>query len=103
MRPQGAEVSASAAVDGGEVEVSTGGLSIEGEIWEIDDACLRRLDDLEDIEGGEYARVELRLAPPHEREQIEGYLYLRLQSLSRSRDIGTCWSAKVPFTRDRSA
>lgn len=84
----------------GMVEVSSYGLSIEGEIWEIDASCLHRLDELEDIEGGEYARVFVKLAPPHDRDLIEGYVYLRLHCLTHCRDIGTCWAAKVPFTRD---
>lgn len=84
----------------GMVEVSRDGLSVEGEIWEIDETSLRRLDELEDIDGGEYARVFVKLAPPNDRERIEGYLYRRLQSLKRCRDIGANWSAAAPFTRD---
>lgn len=73
----------------GMVDAASAGLSIKGEIWEIDDACLRDLDRLEDVKGGEYARVFVKLAAPHESDAVEGYVYLR--SIARCRDIGTCW------------
>ena len=41
------------------------GVSIHGEIWEVDADCLMRLDDLEDIAGGEYARELIPLLPPY--------------------------------------
>lgn len=73
----------------GMIEAASDGLSIKGEIWEIDDACLRRLDVLEDVKGGEYARVFVKLAAPHESDAVEGYVYLR--SVARCRDIGSSW------------
>jgi gamma-glutamylcyclotransferase (GGCT)/AIG2-like uncharacterized protein YtfP len=33
------------------------GVSIEGELWDVDPAGLARLDVLEDVAGGEYERV----------------------------------------------
>jgi len=65
------------------------GLSIEGEIWEIDGACLHRLDKLEDTDGGEYERTRVALADPHADERIEGYLYLR--PVTGRPDMGTRW------------
>jgi gamma-glutamylcyclotransferase (GGCT)/AIG2-like uncharacterized protein YtfP len=62
------------------------GLSIEGEIWEVDAAGLARLDVLEDVAGGEYERVEIELEGG---EAAEGYLYLR--EVSGRRDCGACW------------
>ncbi|MCB1274973.1 gamma-glutamylcyclotransferase family protein [Prosthecobacter sp.] len=61
------------------------GLAIEGEIWEVDEAGLSRLDVLEDVEGGEYERVLLDL----EGGRVEGYLYLH--SVEGRRDAGACW------------
>lgn len=65
------------------------GLAVEGEVWEVDDAALARLDELEDVEGGEYARVPLPLQPPFDRETVEGYLYLH--PVAGRPDLGACW------------
>lgn len=73
----------------GMVPAPDDGLSIEGEIWEIDDACLLRLDKLEDIDGGEYERVIIALGAPFEHEPIEGYIYLR--DVGGRRDAGSRW------------
>lgn len=73
----------------GMVPAPNDGLSIEGEIWEIDDACLSNLDKLEDIEGGEYERTIVALTAPFEHEQIEGYVYLR--DVGARRDAGSSW------------
>ena len=62
------------------------GLSIDGELWEVDAAGLARLDVLEDVAGGEYERVEIELEGG---EAAEGYLYLR--EVSGRRDCGPCW------------
>ncbi len=65
------------------------GLSITGEIWEVDAEGLTRLDELEDIEGGEYVREVIPLLPPHEGLRVEGYRYL--WSVSGHRDLGRSW------------
>lgn len=67
----------------------SGGVSIHGEVWEVDAPCLARLDELEDIEGGEYAREVTPLLPPFDHGQIEGYRYLR--DVSRARVLGASW------------
>jgi gamma-glutamylcyclotransferase (GGCT)/AIG2-like uncharacterized protein YtfP len=64
-----------------------GGLSIAGEIWEVDPGALRRLDELEGTDSGLYARVPIRLLPPHETTPVETYLYR--QSVAGRRDLGT--------------
>jgi len=61
------------------------GVAVEGEIWEVDEDCLARLDVLEDTAGGEYERVVIKL----EGGCVEGYLYLR--SVEGRRDAGACW------------
>ena len=61
------------------------GVAVEGEIWEVDEGGLTRLDTLEDIEGGEYERVLIEL----EGDRVEGYLFLR--DVSGRREVGACW------------
>jgi gamma-glutamylcyclotransferase (GGCT)/AIG2-like uncharacterized protein YtfP len=63
------------------------GLSIEGEIWEVDRDGLDRLDRLEGTDSGLYARVPIRLLPPHDNTPVEAYLYRR--SVAGRRDLGT--------------
>lgn len=53
------------------------GISIEGELWDVDDKALEKLDELEDVEGGEYALEPVDLLPPHEGESVRSYLYKR--------------------------
>ncbi len=65
------------------------GLSIQGEVWSVDEVGLARLDVLEDTEGGEYERVKVQLEDDFARQQVEGYLYLR--SVEGRRDVGACW------------
>jgi gamma-glutamylaminecyclotransferase len=63
------------------------GLSIEGELWEVDAACLARLDELEGVEEGLYARVPLPLLAPHAGIAAETYLYRR--SIEGRTDLGS--------------
>lgn len=65
------------------------GLSIEGEIWSVDEAGLARLDELEDIDGGEYERVLVPLEGAWAEQRVEGYLYLR--SVEGRREVGARW------------
>ena len=68
---------------------SEDGLAIEGEVWEVDEKGLIRLDVLEDIDGGEYERVPVELEGDFAGERVEGYLYLH--SISGRRDVGANW------------
>lgn len=65
------------------------GLSICGEIWEVDAKGLVKLDILEDIEGGEYVREAIPLLAPFDQTRVEGYRYLR--PVSGCRDVGQAW------------
>lgn len=65
------------------------GLSIAGEIWEVDEAGLARLDELEDVAGGEYERVLIELEGEFAGQGVEGYIYLL--SVEGSPEMGTCW------------
>ena len=59
----------------GMVAVPAQGRSIEGEVWEVDGAALERLDELEGTGMGLYARVPVRLLPPHAELEVQTYLY----------------------------
>jgi gamma-glutamylaminecyclotransferase len=71
----------------GMVAAAAGGLSISGELWEVDGAALERLDELEGTASGLYARVAVRLLPPHAGLPVETYLYRR--SIEGRTDLGT--------------
>lgn len=65
------------------------GIAIVGEVWEVDEPGLAKLDVLEDIDGGEYERVPVKLEGDFADQRVEGYLYLR--SVEGRRDLGACW------------
>jgi len=71
----------------GMVAAPVDGLSIEGEVWEVDGPGLERLDELEGTGMGLYARVPLRLLPPHGGLEVETYLYR--QGVEGRPDLGT--------------
>ncbi|MBW7894517.1 MAG: gamma-glutamylcyclotransferase [Opitutaceae bacterium] len=50
---------------------------VTGELWQVDDQCLRALDRLEGLAEALYARVSVRLAAPHDQLTVDSYLYLR--------------------------
>lgn len=74
----------------GMVRVGEGGLSITGEIWEVDDAALAGLDELEGVAVGEYRRVLIPLAAPHDTWAVLGYEYLR--PVDRAPILGSTWT-----------
>jgi gamma-glutamylaminecyclotransferase len=74
----------------GLVAVESGGLSIQGEVWQVDAACLLRLDLLEDVAGGEYAREPVLLLPPHADWLVQGYRYL-WPIPPGTADLGVSW------------
>ena len=59
----------------GMIEAAKAGRSIEGEIWEVDAACLVELDRLEGVDEGMYERVPVRLAEPFAGAAVQTYLY----------------------------
>lgn len=50
---------------------------VDGEIWEVDRACLAQLDELEGLDEGLYERAPVSLLPPNDSLVVEAYLYLR--------------------------
>jgi len=73
----------------GMVRSPVGGLSIQGEVWSVNEAGLTMLDSLEDVEGGEYERVAVLLEGEFATQHVESYLYLR--SVEGLLGAGTCW------------
>jgi gamma-glutamylaminecyclotransferase len=65
------------------------GLAIEGELWAIDEACLKRLDQVEGCDIGLYCRSPVELAPPHDGWPTATYLYQK--DVAGLPDCGTRW------------
>ena len=65
------------------------GVSIDGEVWEIDAVCLAELDQIEAVDQGQYARIRLPLQEPFQDADVEGYLYLG--SVEGLEEVGTRW------------
>lgn len=55
--------------------VENGGISVCGEVWEVDESCRKRLDVLEDVERGMYALEPVRLLAPFDAREARTYLY----------------------------
>jgi gamma-glutamylcyclotransferase (GGCT)/AIG2-like uncharacterized protein YtfP len=70
------------------------GLSIIGELWQVDDECLARLDQEEGVTEGLYARQVIDLGPPAStplpHSRIEAYFYL--PGVAGFPDCGECWT-----------
>lgn len=75
--------------------VKLGGVSILGEIWEVDEAGRQKLDVLEDVEGGEYALEPVRLVDADD-AATDGvidpvYTYIYKWTVVRMPDAGVDW------------
>jgi gamma-glutamylcyclotransferase (GGCT)/AIG2-like uncharacterized protein YtfP len=70
------------------------GRSIEGELWEVDPPCLERLDDLEGLGTGLYAREPILLLPPHDGTPVQTYVYLR--AVDGRTDLGEGYPVQPP-------
>lgn len=62
---------------------------VTGELWAVDDACLKQLDLLEGVNEGLYERVPIKLAAPADGEPVETYLYLN--SVTGRKLLGSTW------------
>ena len=63
------------------------GVSVEGELWDVDEACLARVDVLEDVAGGEYERRVIALEEP----ATEALAYFYKGGVAGCRDCGRLW------------
>jgi gamma-glutamylaminecyclotransferase len=50
---------------------------VTGEVWAVNDTCLRELDRLEGVTEKLYRRAPVPLAAPFEQTTVETYFYLR--------------------------
>ncbi|REJ66606.1 MAG: gamma-glutamylcyclotransferase [Planctomycetota bacterium] len=64
------------------------GVAVEGELWEVDDGCLARLDQIEDVPRL-FRRQPVALAEPPDVSDAETYLY-QLDAADL-RDCGARW------------
>jgi len=64
------------------------GISVEGELWEVDPRCLARLDSEEGVDIGLYERTSVNVEG-HD-SPIEAYFYL--PDTTTLADCGGCWS-----------
>ncbi len=64
---------------------------VSGEIWAVDAACLARLDILEGVAEGLYAREPAPLAPPHDRLTPAVQFYRYLGSVRGRSRLGPVW------------
>jgi gamma-glutamylaminecyclotransferase len=75
--------------------VKLGGVSIQGEIWEVDEAGRQKLDILEDVEGGEYALEPVQLMDADggaDGVMDPVYTYIYKWSVVGMRNAGTEWT-----------
>ncbi len=73
----------------GLVKVSTKGVSVKGEVFEVSQACLSRLDVVEAVDEGLYVREQIHLAAPTWNLPVEAYFYAR--SVVGLPDCGSRW------------
>lgn len=63
------------------------GVSISGELWQVDQTCLNRLDEEEAVDEGLYERRPIELA--EKQTNVQAYFYL--PSVEHMADCGSCW------------
>jgi gamma-glutamylaminecyclotransferase len=68
---------------------SADGLAIEGEVWDVDEACLRILDRVEGCNAGLYRRDSIDLAPPN--DSLGAVTYFYALDVGGLPECGTCW------------
>lgn len=65
------------------------GLAVQGELYEVDAECLKRLDEAEGVGEGLYARRIIKLQPPFDRDETSAWFWL--DKVGGLRDCGTSW------------
>jgi len=83
----------------GLIEIEPGsGDQIQGEIYHVDQTCLRQLDQIEAVDQGLYERREIRLAPPLQTlgpssKPLDGSIvaYFYLGNVNDYTDCRACW------------
>ncbi|MDO8539366.1 MAG: gamma-glutamylcyclotransferase family protein [Opitutaceae bacterium] len=62
---------------------------VAGEIWSVDDECLKRLDEFEGLAEGLYRREPVPLLPPFAAQPIDAYFYPH--SVLGRPEVGSVW------------
>ena len=62
---------------------------MQGEVYEVDTECLKRLDEAEGVDEGLYARRVIKLQPPF--DGVETSAWFWLNKVSGLRDCETSW------------
>jgi gamma-glutamylcyclotransferase (GGCT)/AIG2-like uncharacterized protein YtfP len=70
--------------------VERGGVSVRGEVWEVDDECRAMLDVLEDVAHGMYALEPVTLLAPFDTDDVSTYVYRR--PVEGEADVGEEWT-----------
>jgi gamma-glutamylaminecyclotransferase len=65
------------------------GFAVQGELYEVDAECLKRLDEAEGVDEGLYARRVIKLQPPF--DIVETVAWFWLNKVGGLRDCGTSW------------
>lgn len=77
----------------------SGGVSVAGEVWDVDNATLAVLDEIEGVDEGLYERRPIHLQPPFDREDVVTYYYLG--DVAECSDCGAAWDvAATPSDSD---
>lgn len=73
----------------GLIEEPGSGTTVVGELWLVDDACIRALDAYEGVAEGLYRRQSIAIATEGLPSRADTYVYA--QSLAGRRRIGATW------------
>jgi gamma-glutamylcyclotransferase (GGCT)/AIG2-like uncharacterized protein YtfP len=68
---------------------ATDGDAIEGELWDVGEPCMRRIDAIEGTDEGLFRRERVRLQPPHDVLAVMAYFHQ--PSVAGLSECGTCW------------
>ena len=72
------------------------GVAIEGELWQVDAACLARLDEIEAVDAGLYERRAIQLTEPLTDSDVQSYFFL--MNTAGLEDCGVCWQPQSGST-----
>jgi gamma-glutamylcyclotransferase (GGCT)/AIG2-like uncharacterized protein YtfP len=64
-------------------------IGVVGEVWNVDEEALRRLDHFEGVHEGLYRREPLPLQPPYADRTIDAYV--SVLPVSGRREVGSEW------------
>lgn len=65
------------------------GVAIHGEVWDVDEAGLKVLDEVEEVDSGLYERRSIRLQSPFDQDEVVAYFFSG--ETEGCSDNGDCW------------